>query len=106
MLPFCSSRPSVAQLRSCSLVGQSQGEEETLRETTRVPRSYELMIIVAPDVPEDELSPVVDRVGGFISSAGGSVSATLRDSPWGRRRLAYAIRHGGRDVRDGYYTVF
>jgi ribosomal protein S6 len=31
---------------------------------------------------------------------------TLQDSPWGRRRLAYPIRSGGRDVRDGYYTVW
>ncbi|MFL5761590.1 MAG: 30S ribosomal protein S6 [Thermomicrobiales bacterium] len=77
-----------------------------MRETTRVPRLYELMIIVAPDVSEDELPVVIDRVGGYISSAGGTLSATLRESPWGRRRLAYAIRHGGRDVRDGYYTVY
>jgi len=64
------------------------------------------MIIVAPDVSEDELPGVIDRVGGFITTAGGSLTATLRESPWGRRRLAYAIRHGGRDVRDGFYTVY
>jgi len=88
------------------VVGQSQREEGSLRETTRIPRSYELMIIVAPDVSEDELPGVIDRVDGFITTAGGTVSDTLRESPWGRRRLAYAIRHGGRDVRDGYYTVY
>jgi small subunit ribosomal protein S6 len=64
------------------------------------------MIIVAPDVSEDELPGVIDRVGGFITTAGGNVTDTLRESPWGRRRLAYAIRHGGRDVRDGFYTVY
>ncbi len=87
-------------------MGQSQREEGSLRETTRVPRSYELMIIVAPDVTEDELPGVIDRVGGYVTTAGGEVTGTLRESPWGRRRLAYAIRHGGRDIRDGFYTVY
>jgi small subunit ribosomal protein S6 len=106
MLPFCSIGPSVAQLRGMQLVGQSQGEEGPLRETTRAPRKYELMIIVAPDVPEDELPAVIDRVGGFITATGGTLTETLRESPWGRRRLAYAIRHESRDVRDGFYTVY
>jgi small subunit ribosomal protein S6 len=87
-------------------VGQSQGEEGPLRETTRAPRKYELMIIVAPDVPEDELPAVIDRVSGFITASGGTLTETLRESPWGRRRLAYAIRHESRDVRDGFYTVY
>jgi small subunit ribosomal protein S6 len=106
MLPFCSIGPSVAQLRGMQLVGQSQGEEGSLRETTRAPRKYELMIIVAPDVPEDELPAIIDRVGGFITATGGTLTETLRESPWGRRRLAYAIRHESRDVRDGFYTVY
>jgi small subunit ribosomal protein S6 len=106
MLPFCSIGPSVAQFRGKQLVGQSQGEEGPLRETTRAPRKYELMIIVAPDVPEDELPAVIDRVSGFITASGGTLTETLRESPWGRRRLAYAIRHESRDVRDGFYTVY
>ena len=88
------------------MVGQSRGEGETLRETTRLPRKYELMTIVSPDVAEDELPAMVDRIGGYITAAGGTITETLRDSPWGRRRLAYAVRHAGRDVRDGFYTVY
>jgi small subunit ribosomal protein S6 len=106
VLPFCSVGPAVAQLRGRQLTGQSQREEGSLRETTRVPRSYELMIIIAPDVTEDELPGVIDRVGGYITGAEGDITGTLRESPWGRRRLAYAIRHSGRDVRDGFYTVY
>jgi small subunit ribosomal protein S6 len=87
-------------------MGQTRGEEETLRETTRLPRKYELMTIISPDVAEDELSAMIDRVGGYITTAGGTISETLRESPWGRRRLAYAVRHAGRDVRDGFYTVY
>jgi small subunit ribosomal protein S6 len=106
VLPFCSIGHTFAQLRERTLVGQSQGEEETLRETTRIPRTYELMTIISPDVAEDELPAMIDRIGGYISAAGGTISETLRESPWGRRRLAYAIRHSGRDVRDGFYTVY
>lgn len=64
------------------------------------------MTILHPEVPEEDISGNVERIAGYISGAGGTVTETLRESPWGRRRLAYAIRHGGRDLRDGYYTVF
>jgi small subunit ribosomal protein S6 len=64
------------------------------------------MTIVSPDVQEDELPATIDRIGGYITASGGMISQTLRESPWGRRRLAYAIRHSGRDVRDGFYTVY
>jgi small subunit ribosomal protein S6 len=77
-----------------------------LRDQTRAPRTYELMTIVHPEVSEDDLPGALDRISGFVAAAGGTISETLRDSPWGRRRLAYPIRNGGRDLRDGYYTVY
>jgi len=64
------------------------------------------MTVLHPEVPEESLPQELDRISGFISAAGGSIIETLQDSPWGRRRLAYPIRSGGRDVRDGYYTVW
>ncbi|MBA2520176.1 MAG: 30S ribosomal protein S6, partial [Chloroflexia bacterium] len=64
------------------------------------------MTILHPEVPEDEITGNLERISGYISGVGGTISETLRESPWGRRRLAYSIRHGGRDLRDGYYTVF
>jgi small subunit ribosomal protein S6 len=64
------------------------------------------MTILSPDVAEDAIPAVLDRIGSYVTAVGGTVTETLRDSPWGRRRLAYAIRHDGRDVRDGYYTVY
>jgi small subunit ribosomal protein S6 len=73
---------------------------------TRPPRTYELMTILAPDVPEDQIGPAVEQIQGYITGAGGAIAEVLQDSPWGRRRLAYPIRHNGHDVRDGYYTVF
>ena len=77
-----------------------------MRDQARAPRKYELMTILHPDVAEESLQGELDRISGFITGAGGELFETLQDSPWGRRRLAYPIRSGGRDVRDGYYTVW
>jgi ribosomal protein S6 len=77
-----------------------------LREQERAPRKYELMTILHPEVAEEALPGELERISGFIAGAGGEMIETLQDSPWGRRRLAYPIRSGGRDVRDGYYTVW
>ncbi|HEX2282003.1 MAG TPA: 30S ribosomal protein S6 [Thermomicrobiales bacterium] len=77
-----------------------------MRDQERAPRKYELMTILHPDVAEESLPGELDRISGFITAAGGELIETLQDSPWGRRRLAYPIRSGGRDVRDGYYTVW
>jgi len=77
-----------------------------LRELSREPRTYELMTILHPEVGEDEIPPALDRIASVVTTVGGTVTDTQRDSPWGRRRLAYPIRHGGRDLRDGYYTLF
>ena len=77
-----------------------------LREQERAPRKYELMTILHPEVAEESLPGELERISGFITGAGGEMIETLQDSPWGRRRLAYAIRSGSRDVRDGYYTVW
>jgi len=64
------------------------------------------MTILAPDVPEDELAPSLDAIGAYITTAGGEIVHISRESPWGRRRLAYSIRYAGRDVRDGFYTLW
>jgi small subunit ribosomal protein S6 len=77
-----------------------------LRDQARAPRKYELMTILHPDIAEESLQGELDRISGFITDVGGELFETLQDSPWGRRRLAYPIRSGGRDVRDGYYTVW
>ena len=77
-----------------------------MRNLAREPRTYELLTILSPDVPEEEIPGALERISGHVTGVGGSIQETLRDSPWGRRRLAYPIRHAGRDVRDGFYTLF
>lgn len=60
-------------------------------------RNYEVIFIVHPDLDENALKSVVDRVEGWIKDAGGSVD---KIDNWGRRRLAYAIRK----QREGQYV--
>jgi small subunit ribosomal protein S6 len=50
---------------------------------------YELLYIVSPRVPADEVNNAIERVGSLIRNAGGEV---LTVENWGRRRLAYPIR--------------
>ena len=77
-----------------------------MRESTRAPRKYELMTILHPEVEEESLPGELDRILGYITAIGGELIESLRESPWGRRRLAYPIRSASKDVRDGYYTVW
>lgn len=86
--------------------GQSHGKEPQLRSDAQRAREYELMTIFAPDVPEEDLQGAIDRVSGLVTTAGGNVTLINRESPWGRRRLAYPIRHNSRDVRDGIYVLY
>ena len=51
-------------------------------------RSYELIFIVHPELDEDDLTAVLERVTGLIERNSGKV---LRVEPWGLRRLAYPI---------------
>ena len=61
-------------------------------------RRYELMLVIAPDVPDDRSQAVVDRTTRQIVATGGQI---VKVAPWGRRRLAYPIdRH-----REGSYQI-
>ncbi len=61
-------------------------------------RDYELVVIINPEVPDEENTRVIDRVGQLIGSGGGEITKT---DPWGRRRLAYPIN----GHREGFYVV-
>lgn len=61
-------------------------------------RSYELMMVVRPDLEEEATKAVVERAKGIITTGGGVVE---KEDLWGKRRLAYEIRN----FRDGYYAV-
>jgi small subunit ribosomal protein S6 len=61
-------------------------------------RRYELMLVIRPDAPDDQVQAVIDRVTRSIASADGQI---VKVSPWGRRRLAYAIGQ----QREGSYFI-
>ena len=52
-------------------------------------QDYELVAIISPEVDEDGVSKIVDKVTQSISSRGGAVEETKN---WGRRKLAYPLR--------------
>jgi len=51
-------------------------------------RSYELVTVISPEVDEEKVSKVIDKVNRFVSDRGGIVEETKQ---WGRRKLAYPI---------------
>ncbi len=61
-------------------------------------RDYELVTIVRPDIADENVGDVTDRIGQWISTQGGEVTKT---DVWGRRRMAYPIR----DFREGNYII-
>jgi len=54
--------------------------------------SYELTVIMDPDIAEEEVPQAIEKINELVNKSGGEVSET---NHWGRRRLAYPIgRHG------------
>ncbi len=64
------------------------------------------MVIVVPDISDEEVTEALGRINGYIGDIEGTIREVLTDSPWGRRRLAYPIRFNSIDYRDGYYAVY
>lgn len=62
-------------------------------------RRYELICIVQPDLDETAFNDVLDRVKGWVGESGGNVDKL---EPWGKRKMAYAIRKH----REGNYVLF
>ena len=51
-------------------------------------RTYEVLFILSPQVPEEEATALTTEFRGVAEKTG----ATLKtEEPWGRRRLAYPI---------------
>jgi small subunit ribosomal protein S6 len=62
-------------------------------------RNYELMFIVRPDVPDEEVQKLITQMEGVVASAGGKVDKVEK---MGRRRLAYRVSK----QREGFYVLF
>jgi small subunit ribosomal protein S6 len=53
-------------------------------------RDYELVLIISPEVSEEEFEATLNNVSQLISDNGGAVSHVEQ---WGKRKLAYPIEH-------------
>jgi small subunit ribosomal protein S6 len=61
-------------------------------------RDYEILYIVRPELDEEQLQAAIATVDKLIESLGG---ATQKTDVWGRRRLAYEVKH----LREGQYVL-
>lgn len=68
-------------------------------------RQYEMMYILHPQLSDEDLNATIEQVSRYVTNIGGEFSQIIKDAPWGRRRLAYTIRHNGQDLRDGFYVL-
>jgi small subunit ribosomal protein S6 len=63
------------------------------------PHSYDLLVLLDPDAPEERRAGLVDQIKGQIDSG----DATLKgDADWGMRKLSYEIDHR----REAQYHLF
>lgn len=60
--------------------------------------SYELVFIAQPNMEEEPLSALVEKITQAISELKGQVSQV---DPWGKRRLAYPIKKHA----EGFYFL-
>ena len=61
-------------------------------------RDYEVVFIVHPELEETAFNEVIERVQGWITDAGGSITKV---DLWGKRKLAYEIRK----QKEGQYAL-
>jgi len=61
-------------------------------------RQYELVYILPPETPEQEVAALHEQVAGIVGRFSGSVERT---EPWGRRKLAYEIG----PYKEGFYVL-
>ncbi len=61
-------------------------------------RDYEVLYIVRADLDDDKVQDVVKRVNTLIERSGGAIEQT---SLWGKRRLAYEVKH----QKEGSYVL-
>jgi small subunit ribosomal protein S6 len=62
-------------------------------------RKYEIMFIVRPDVPEEELDKLIAQMEGVVANSGGKLEKVEK---MGLRRLAYRVKR----QREGFYVLF
>lgn len=59
---------------------------------------YELVFIISPEVVDENFDATIETLSQFITGKGGAISDVEQ---WGKRRLAYPIKHFG----EGTYVL-
>jgi len=52
--------------------------------------NYEMVVILSPQLIDDQLETAINNITNYITNHGGTISQLDR---WGKRALAYPIRH-------------
>jgi len=79
----------------CSVCGQGRTVQ---REEVNGVVAYELMVILNPELSEEETESTLQRLQDIVREGKGEVSNLDK---WGKRRLAYEVKK----FREGYYAV-
>lgn len=61
-------------------------------------REYELVLILDPEMEDEEVSAAVDRMKQLVAARGGELTDV---NPWGKRKLSYPIK----SRNEGNYIV-
>lgn len=61
-------------------------------------RIYEILFIIRPDAPEEEIDGIVEPLKAVVTQNGGTVDKVDK---WGTRKLAYRVRK----YREGHYVL-
>src|SRR5690606_29644291 len=69
---------------------RSRGERIHMAETTAATRlrEYEAMFLVKPDLTDDTVDKVKERVRGIVNREGGKL---IRFTVWGKKKTAYPV---------------
>ncbi|MBI3894846.1 MAG: 30S ribosomal protein S6 [Acidobacteria bacterium] len=62
-------------------------------------RTYEIMFILKPDLPEEEVDRFISSMETLVTSTGGTIRKVEK---MGRRHMGYSIRR----YREGQYALF
>ena len=62
-------------------------------------RIFEVMFILKPDLPDEEIDRVISQMESVVTATGGKLQKTEK---MGRRRLAYTMAR----QREGFYVLF
>jgi len=64
--------------------------DKSVKSEDKQSHDYEMILIISPEVADEELGATIDSISQFIAENGGVVSEVEQ---WGKRKLAYPVKH-------------